>query len=217
MPAAEKIVIAKTEYSREEFKAKLIGNNWKEDGDGKVIDALFDSYFKAQKKNEAASTYETKSELKRGGELYEFLFDTKIAEKSPAKNKREILRELGKWESIADEEKRVIEEYMNGLAFEVMRERHEADKEGFLESMKWGGWDRPGDEVFLGKLYDQRFDKDGNLNKEIEGFLNNLDKETSGLEGNREMYLKELKAILEKKPEGERTEDQTWLFEKANV
>ena len=206
MPAEEKIVVAKNGYSREEFRKKLGANNWDEENDKEIIDALFDSFMKAQTRNMKAATYENRSELKRGTELYRQLFETEISEDHPAKDKREILRELCKWESIDEEEKRVIEEYMNKLAFAVMRERHEADKEGFLESMKWGGWDKPDDGSFLGRLYDQRFDKDGNLNKEIDGFLNNLDKETSGLEENREKYLKELREILEKIPEKERDE-----------
>ena len=53
MSAAEKIVIDGKEYSREEFRAKLIQNNWSEETDGTVMDALYNSFLKAMENNAA--------------------------------------------------------------------------------------------------------------------------------------------------------------------
>ena len=219
MSEPEKIVIAGKEFSGEEFRQKLIENNWSAESDGRVFDALFESFWRAQEANRTARTYETKSELKRGDELYTMLLDTVMPGERQGKQKRDILRELIKWDNIDGDERKVIDEYLNSLAYTVMRERHEADREGFVESMNWGGWDRPGDKAFLEKLYDQRLDKDGNIIKEFDGFLSSLDKETSGLAENRKAALSELEKLLEKIPGGERTAEQEELlsFAKAGI
>ena len=214
MSAAEKIVIDGKEYTREEFRAKLIQNNWSEETDGTVMDALYNSFLKAMENN-AANTYETKAELRRGAELYTELFSIVLPKERSGKQKRDILREIGKWEIIDDNERRVLDARLNALAFTVRQERHEADREGFIESMKWGGWDRPGDKEFLAKLYDQRLDEEGNIIGGFDKFLNSLDMEGSGNDENRKKAFKELKELLEKIPEGERTDGQKELLSDA--
>ena len=211
------IKIGEKEYTEEEFHKKLAENNWSDETDGSVITALFNSFLKAQTANERARTYETRSELKRGTELYEMLLGTPMPGERPGRQKRDMLRELVKWENIDGQERSAIDEYLNFLAYTVMRERHEADKEGFVESMKWGGWDRPGDKEFLERLYDQRLDKEGNIVKEFDAFISGLDKETGGQAENRVKSLKELKELLEKIPGEKITEEQKKLLADAET
>ena len=215
MPSARKMLIAGKEYTGEEFKARLEENNWTAEDDETVIGALFESYMKAQEENSRVKTYETRSELKRGEELYTQLLESRLSPERQGKQKRELLREICKWENIDGEEKRAIDEYLNALAYTVVRERHEADREGFVESMQWAGWNRPGDKSFLEKLYDERIDRDGNINKEFDAFLSGLDREAGGLSGDREEIYKKIKTILEKIPEGERSTEQKELLATA--
>ena len=202
-----KLEIDGVSYTKDEFRRKMYENHWKEGEDDKIIDAIYDSYIVASERMDIKKEKKLKEKT---DEMMRKIINVPLVAAREKTSKKNVITEV--YNSVLamsnyNGNHRFITNYKNGITDDmVAKESNADDKADFIRRMQNGNYNRPGDEELLKALFDGRFDKDGNFDKNYQRYA--VDKlSPNDMAGRREEKLSDIKALIEKNiPENDRTE-----------
>ncbi len=202
-----KLEIDGVSYTKDEFRRKMYENHWKEGEDDKIIDAIYDSYIVA---SERMAIKKEKKLKEKTDDLMRKIINVPLVAAREKTSKKNVITEV--YNSVLamsnyNGNHRFITNYKNGITDDmVAKESNDDARADFIRRMQNGNYNRPGDEELLKTLFDGRFDKDGNFDKNYQRYA--VDKlSPNDMAGRREEKLSDIKALIEKNiPENDRTE-----------